>query len=64
MLLNHDDIDTNLKNKAGSTALDIARKCNEHEIAQCLEEHAKVGVRRREAKEESIRKGEHRMIGV
>ena len=37
--------------KAGSTALDIARKCEIHEIAQSLEECAKVSLHRREADE-------------
>ena len=39
-LLNHKDVDSNLKNIAGSTALDVARKCEAHGIARLLEEHA------------------------
>ena len=64
MLLKHDNADTNLKNKAGSTALDIARTCEMYEIAEYLKEYAKVGLRRCEAEERSRRKGENRMEGV
>ncbi len=47
-----DRVDANLRNKAGSTALDIARKCETmHEIAQSLDECAKVSLHRREADE-------------
>ena len=39
VLLECDRVDANLQNKAGSTALDIARKLLMFEIASCLEEH-------------------------
>lgn len=42
MLLKHDYVDTNIENKAGSTALDIARKCGMVEIAARLDACAKV----------------------
>lgn len=55
-LLKHDKVDTSVKNKAGSTALDLARNCDLVDIVECLEEHAKVCLRRREAEESSKRK--------
>ena len=45
-LLDDDNVDVSVRNKAGSTALDIARKCELFEIASCLEEHSKVCQRR------------------
>ena len=38
-LLECDRVDANLRNKAGSNALDIARKCQLFDITSCLEEH-------------------------
>lgn len=38
-MLNHGKVDVNHKNKTGSAALDIARKCEFLDIASCLEEH-------------------------
>lgn len=39
MLLKHKKVDANVKNKAGSTALDIARICELHDIVRLLKEH-------------------------
>jgi ankyrin repeat protein len=44
-MLKDDRVDTGVRNKAGSTALDIARKCKLFEIARCLEKHSKVCLR-------------------
>ena len=41
MLLKHKKVDASLKNKAGSTALDVVRRCELIDIVTCLEEHAK-----------------------
>ena len=40
MLLTFETIDVNMRNKAGSTALDLARHCQMLDIAKCLEAHA------------------------
>jgi ankyrin repeat protein len=40
MLLDLNAVDANVKNNAGSTALDIARNCQMVDIAKCLEKHA------------------------
>ena len=66
MLLKYDDVavDVTLKNNAGSSALDVARKSEMYEIAQCLEEYTKVCLRRREAEERSRRKDADWMKGV
>ena len=41
MLLDHfNAVNVNVKNNAGSTALDIARNCQMLDIAKCLEKHA------------------------
>jgi hypothetical protein len=39
--LQHDSVDAHAKNKAGSSALDIARWLELVDIARSLEEHAK-----------------------
>lgn len=38
-ILNHKKVDVHHKNKAGSTVLDIARKCELFDIASYLERH-------------------------
>ncbi|KAI2493976.1 hypothetical protein MHU86_20550 [Fragilaria crotonensis] len=65
-LLKYDNVavDVTLKNNEGSTALDVARKSEMYEIAQCLDEYTKVCLRRREAEERSRRKGADWMKGV
>ena len=39
MMLKLDRVDTTLKNKSGSTALDIARKCDMVDVIRFLEDH-------------------------
>ena len=40
LLLKRGDVDTNVKNKAGSTALDVAHKCEMIDVVRLLEDHA------------------------
>ena len=50
-ILNHDNVDANIKNIAGSSALDVARNCGRVEIASLLEQHqAHLSVHRKDAK--------------
>lgn len=49
MMLERNNVHTAVKNKAGLTALDVARNCGMMEVAQCLEEHTRAEMRRCEA---------------
>ena len=50
MILPHERVDACVRNKAGPTALDIARRLEIFDIVECLEEHANAALRRRERK--------------
>ncbi|KAI2512884.1 hypothetical protein MHU86_1430 [Fragilaria crotonensis] len=58
MMLGDNNVDANLKNIAGSSALDVALACGMLDVAQCLEEHKKACLRRCEAKHSGRRKDE------
>jgi hypothetical protein len=58
MLLEHENVDVHIKNKAGSTALDIARNLGTIEMTKCLEKHVMVSLRCDKSSENPKRKRE------